>query len=79
MQSNKGIKGRAIFSDTESIKRNSLKLYMYLVCRANLRNAPNKYGDNVRIFQQKDIVLSHIIKIIGIGDERTLKKKMGRA
>lgn len=75
MQSNKEIKGRAIFSDTESVKRNSLKLYMYLVCRANLRNAPNKYGDNVRIFQQKDIVLSHIIKIIGIGDERTLKKR----
>ena len=51
MQTNKEIKGRAIFSDTESVKRNSLKLYMYLVCRANLRNAPNRYGDNVRIFQ----------------------------
>ena len=51
MQSNKNIKGRAIFSKQEDIKEKSLKLYMYLVSHANLRNEPNKFGDNVRIFQ----------------------------
>lgn len=73
MQSNKNIKGRAIFSQQEDIKEKSLKLYMYLVAHANLRNAPNKFGDNVRIFQQRDIVLTKIKKILNM-DERTIKK-----
>lgn len=73
MQSNKNIKGRAIFSKQEDIKEKSLKLYMYLVNHANLRNEPNEFGDNVRIFQQRDIVLTHIKKILNM-DERTLKK-----
>lgn len=74
MQTNKNVKGRAIFSDKDEIRERSLKLYMYLVCRANLRNAPNKFGDNVRIFQQRDVVLSQIKRILKIGDERTIKK-----
>ena len=74
MQTNKNIKGRAIFSDPEDVKERSLKLYTYLVCRVNLRNAPNKFGDNVRIFQHKDINLSDIRRTIGIKDDRTIKK-----
>ena len=73
MQSNKNIKGRAIFSKQEDIKEKSLKLYMYLVSHANLRNEPNKFGDNVRIFQQRDIVLTKVKKILNM-DERTIKK-----
>lgn len=73
MQSNKNVKGRAIFGKQEDIKEKSLKLYMYLVNHANLRNEPNEFGDNVRIFQQRDIVLTHIKKILNM-DERTLKK-----
>ena len=73
MQSNKNIKGRAIFSKQEDIKEKSLKLYMYLVSHANLRNAPDKFGDNVRIFQQRDIVLTKVKKILNM-DERTIKK-----
>lgn len=73
MQSNKDITGRAVFSDEENIREKSLKLYTYLVCHANLRNQPNAFGDNVRIFQQRDIVLSQIHKILGM-EERTIKK-----
>lgn len=51
MQTNKNISGRAIFSETQQIKERSIKLYAYLVCRANLRNKPDRAGDNVRIFQ----------------------------
>jgi hypothetical protein len=50
MQTNKNTKGRAIFSSEEDVKKKSLRLYMYLVCHANLRNKPDTFGDNVRIF-----------------------------
>jgi hypothetical protein len=50
MQTNKNTKGRAIFSSEEDVKKKSLRLYMYLVCHANLRNKPDAFGDNVRIF-----------------------------
>lgn len=73
MQSNKNIKGRAIISDEENIREKSLKLYTYLVCHSSLRNKPDQFGDNVRIFQQRDIVLSRIKKILKL-DERTIKK-----
>lgn len=73
MQSNKNIKGRAIFSRDEDIRQKSLKLYMYLVSHANLRDAPSKYSENVRIFQQRNIVLSKIKNILNM-DERTIKK-----
>lgn len=73
MQSNKKVKGLAVFSKEEQIRERSLKLYTYLVCRANLRNAPNEFGDNVRIFQQKDINLQEIKRIFGF-DPNTTKK-----
>lgn len=73
MQSNDKTKGLAIFSEEKLVKERSLKLYSYLVCRAYLRNKPNKFGDNVRIFQQKDINLSQIKRILGF-EERTIKK-----
>lgn len=73
MQTNKNISGRAIFSETQQIKERSIKLYAYLVCRANLRNKPDRAGDNVRIFQQKDINLSAIKKLFHM-DERTIKR-----
>lgn len=73
MNSNQKIRGRAIFSEPEQVRNKSLKLYMYLVCIANLRNAPGPQGDNIRIFQQRDIILSKIGKILKM-DERTIKK-----
>lgn len=73
MQSNKDVKGRAIFSKEEDVKEKSLRLYTYLVCHANLRNAPTASGDNVRIFKQRDIVLSRIKRTLNM-DERTIKK-----
>lgn len=76
MQSNANVKGRAIFSGEEEIREKSLQLYTYLVCRANLRNAPNKFGDNVRILQQKDLVLAQIGRTLHIKDGRTIKKYM---
>lgn len=58
----------------EDLKGNSLKLYSYLICRAELRNPCNQYGtDNVRIFRQDDINLSQIKRIFKM-DERTIKK-----
>lgn len=74
MQTNKNVKGRAVFSDSEDIKERSLKLYMYFVCIAYLRNKPDRFGDNVRIFQHKDIVLTKIKKVLRIKDDRTIKK-----
>lgn len=74
MQTNKNIKGRAIFSDQEDIKERSLKLYMYFVCIAYLRNKPDMFGDNVRIFQHKDIVLTEIKRVLKIKDDRTIKR-----
>lgn len=73
VQSNKNVKGRAVFSGPQQIKERSLKLYSYLVCRAYLRNAPTEFGDNVRIFQQRDINLAEIKRIFHM-DERTIKK-----
>ena len=73
MQSNKNVKGRAIFSEPKQIKERSLKIYSYLVCKAYLRNAPNEFGDNVRIFQQRDINLAEMKRIFHM-DERTIKK-----
>lgn len=73
MQSNKNIKGLAVFSQEEQIKERSLRLYIYLICRANLRNTSDKFGDNVRIFQQKDINLQEIKRILGF-DPNTTKK-----
>lgn len=73
LKSNKEIKGRPVFSEESQIRKKSLKLYSYLVCRAYLRNIPKKGIPNVRIFQQKDIVLSHIGKLFKM-DERTIKK-----
>lgn len=73
MQSNKNTRGRAIFSKEEDIKEKSLKLYTYLVCHADLRNAPTASGDNVRIFKQRDIILSRVKKVLNM-DERTIKK-----
>ena len=55
MNNNKQVKGRAIFSEPEQIRKKCLKLYMYLVCIANLRNVPNAYGDNVRIFHNLSV------------------------
>ena len=73
MKSNSEVKGRPVFSEEGQIRRKSLKLYTYLICRAYLRNTPKKGIPNVRIFQQKDIVLSHINKLFKM-DERTIKK-----
>lgn len=73
MQSNKKTKGLAIPSRDNTIRERSLKLYSYLICRANLRNEPNKFGDNVRIFQQKNLNLTEIKRILGF-EERTTKK-----
>ena len=73
MKSNENVKGRAIFSSPAQVKKKSLKVYSYLTCIAHLRNAANKFGDNVRIFQQRDIVLSKMEKEIGM-DRRTIKK-----
>lgn len=73
MQSNRKTKGLAVPSRNEIIRERSLKLYTYLICRANLRNEPNKFGDNVRIFQQRNLNLSEIKRILGF-EERTTKK-----
>lgn len=73
MKTNKDIKGRAVFSQESQIRKKSLKLYSYLVCKAYLRNTPQRGVPNVRIFQQKDIVLSRIKEIFKM-DERTIKK-----
>lgn len=73
MQSNKNVKGLAIFSQEEQIRERSLKLYSFLICRSFLRNVPNKYGDNVRIFQQKDINLQEIKRVLGFDPDTTKK------
>ena len=73
MQSNKQVKGLAIFSQEEQIKERSLRLYAFLICRAHLRNAPNAFGDNVRIFQQRNINLQEIKRVLGF-DPNTTKK-----
>lgn len=72
MNSNENVKGRAIFSENRQIRSKSLKIYTYLVCHANLRNQPNEYGDNVRIFQQRDINMSKMCETLKM-DHRTVK------
>lgn len=73
MQENKKVKGLAIFSEEEKIKERSLKLYTYFVCHANLRNKPGPSGDNVRIFQHRDINLQGIKRTLGFDPETTKK------
>lgn len=67
------ITGRAVFSDRDLVKDRELKLFCYLVCRANLRNKPRKGHSEIRIFQQRDIVLSQIQRVLGF-EPRTTKK-----
>ena len=73
MNTNTTVKGRAIFSEQTKVKERSLKIYTYLVCHADLRNAPNAFGDNVRIFKQREINMSKMCKILKM-DHRTVKK-----
>ena len=63
----------AVFSQEEQIRERSLKLYTYLVCHSYLRNAPNQFGDNVRIFRQRDINLQEIKRILGFDPDTTKK------
>lgn len=49
------------------IRRNSMKLYTYLVCISGLANYPK----NTRIFQQKNLNLAKIKNTIGITNETT--------
>lgn len=48
--------------EEKRIANNPMKLYTYLVCISGLAT----YPDNTRIFQQKDLVLTHIEEAIGI-------------
>lgn len=73
MQTNSKTKGLAVFSEEEKIRERSLRLYTYLVCHAFLRNKPNAFGDNVRIFQQRDLNLSEIKRVLGFDPETTKK------
>lgn len=51
--------------DEESISKNSMKLYSYLVCLSGLA----KYPENTRMFRQKNIVLTKIQEATGITDK----------
>lgn len=73
MNTNKDVSGRAVISEERYVREKSLKLYTYLVCLGELRNAPNMFGDNVRVFRQRDIVLTRIKSALNM-DERTIKK-----
>lgn len=73
MQSNKEVRGAAIFSEKEHVRDQSLRVYTYLVCRSHSRNYIQEGGDKTRIFQQKDITLSKMKMVLGM-DERTIKK-----
>lgn len=72
MQSNKDVHGLAVFSRESQIRERSLKVYTYLICHSQLVDDP-KFGDRRRVFQQKDINLSQMGKILKM-DERTIKK-----
>lgn len=76
MQENRKVKGLAVFSKEEQVKKRSLKLYTYFVCHSFLRNEPNQFGDNVRIFKQRDINLQDIKRALGL-DPETTKKYLG--
>ena len=71
--SNQKVSGRAIFSDKNQVKNRSLRIYTYLVCHSYLRNQPNVFGDNVRIFTQRDINMAQMSRILKM-DHRTIKK-----
>ena len=71
--SNQKVSGRAIFSDKNQVKDRSLRIYTYLVCHSYLRNQPNAFGDNIRIFTQRDINMSQMSRILKM-DHRTIKK-----
>ena len=57
----------AMVKDEEDIKKNSMKLYSYLLCIAG--KEPNGTG---RLFQQKNLVLTEIKKCTGL-DPKTIK------
>ena len=61
-----------IFNDSENLKRQSLKLYIYLVCHANLEY-DYKCEQYYRIFKQREIVLTEIKNSINM-DQETIKK-----
>lgn len=69
MITNKNIKGEPVFCENKHIKEKSLQIYTYLVCLSHLKDSYS----GVRIFQQKDVVLSSIKKLFKM-DERTIKK-----
>lgn len=73
MQSNRNVKGLPVISEQERIRQRSLKVYIYLVCISQMVDNPFNGGSPRRVFQQKDVNLSKMAKVLKM-DERTIKK-----
>lgn len=73
MQSNKNVKGLPVISEQEKIQQRSLKVYIYLVCMSQMVDNPFNGGSPRRVFQQKDVNLAKMGRILKM-DERTIKK-----
>lgn len=59
------IKGAAPMPRKEEDIKSSMKLYTYLVCISGLAT----YPENTRMFRHKNLILTHILKAIGITDK----------